>query len=49
MPQDHLLILMSSRNIGMIHILSASEQNSPAEKKKKKNGKLNIYRNRKSH
>lgn len=48
MPQDHLLILMSSRNIGMIHILSASEQNSPAEKKKK-NGKLNIYRNRKSH
>lgn len=36
MPQDHLLILMSSRNIGMIHILSASEQNSPAEKKKKK-------------
>lgn len=48
MPQDHLLILMSSRNIGMIHILSASEQNSPAEKKKKKS-KLNIYRNRKSH
>lgn len=34
MPQDHLLILMSSRNIGMIHILSACEQNSRAGKKK---------------
>ena len=34
MPQDHLLILMSSRNIGMIHILSACGQNSQAGKKK---------------